>query len=47
MIKVSTKVFEGYEQLGFTRMRFAEAMLDIRSLSFGKCAKLLSGYLVL
>ena len=30
MIKVSSKIFEGDEQLGFTRMRFAEAMLDIR-----------------
>ena len=30
MIKVSNEIFEGDEQLGFTRMRFAEAMLDIR-----------------
>ena len=29
MIKVCSKIFEGDEQLGFTRMRFAEAMLDI------------------
>ena len=30
MIKVSSKIFEGDEQLGLIRMRFAEAMLDIR-----------------
>ena len=30
MIKVSSKIFEGDEQLGFTRMRFEEVMLDIR-----------------
>ena len=31
MIKVSSKIrFEGDEQLGFTRMRFEEGMLDIR-----------------
>ena len=30
MIKVSSKIFEGDEQFGFTRMRFEEAMLDIR-----------------
>ena len=29
MIKVSSKILEGDEQLGFIRMRFAEAMLDI------------------
>ena len=30
MIKVSSKVFEGDKRFGFTQMRFAEAMLDIR-----------------
>ena len=30
MIKVFSKIFEGDAQLGFTRIRFAEAMHDIR-----------------
>ena len=30
MIKVFSKIFEGDAQLSFTRIRFAEAMLDIR-----------------
>ena len=30
MIKFSSKIFQGDDKLGFTRMRFAEAMLDIR-----------------
>ena len=30
LIKVFSKIFEGDAQLSFTRIRFAEAMLDIR-----------------